>query len=179
MTVVTTAWMCGTTFLLTTLAFMWSEVEKRAGCHNVHTYTDQMIFCGATAQICPRPPQVEVSRSNTPARTLNKWSARRRGRYLYNKHKRRKSMPSMRFKPPIPKIERWQGHRDRLLQLRYWVKKLGRESAIVNYVYVNVVRPYKLGQWREKYSVICHFTTSIISCVKHVLSAVGFIAQIV
>jgi len=43
--------------------------------------------------------------SRTP---LGEWSARRRGRYLHHKHKRRTSMPSAGFEHAIPLIERLQ-----------------------------------------------------------------------
>jgi len=48
-----------------------------------------IFFCGAIAQIGPRPPPFEVSGSHTirhtPGRTSpNEWAARRRGRYLNN-----------------------------------------------------------------------------------------------
>ena len=39
---------------------------------------------------------------------LHKWSARRRGRYLHNKHNRRTSVPSVRIEPAIPAVKQFQ-----------------------------------------------------------------------
>ena len=47
--------------------------------------------------------------THTPSRTsLNGGSARRRGRYLHNKYKRRTSMPTAGLEPAIPAMERPQ-----------------------------------------------------------------------
>ena len=47
--------------------------------------------------------------THTPGKTpLNKCSARRRGRYLHNKHERRTSLPSEAFEPANPAIKRLQ-----------------------------------------------------------------------
>ena len=66
----------------------------------VYTYT--FFLSGATAVLRPRPPRFEVSRSHAITHTiththththsgtpLNAWSARRRGHYPHDKHKRR------------------------------------------------------------------------------------------
>jgi hypothetical protein len=75
------------------------------------TYDRIFFVCGATAPIGPRPPHCrsfEITQLDThiPGRTpLNEWSARRRGRYLHNKHNRRTSMPLAGFEPAIPAIK--------------------------------------------------------------------------
>jgi hypothetical protein len=47
--------------------------------------------------------------THTHSRTLlNEWSARRRGRYLHNKHKRRTYTSSAEFEPTIQEIKRLQ-----------------------------------------------------------------------
>jgi len=55
----------------------------------------------------------EVSRSHTQTHTsdrtpLDEWSARRRGRYLHNKQRTWISMPSAKFEPAIPAVNRRQ-----------------------------------------------------------------------
>ena len=70
------------------------------------------FFCGCCAPRY-RPPEVsrshKISSTHSHRRTpLHEWSARRRGRYLHNKHKRRTSMPSAGFEPIIPAVERLQ-----------------------------------------------------------------------
>ena len=49
---------------------------------------------------------IDHTQLDTPGRIpLNEWSARLRGRYLHNRHNRRKSMPSAGFETSIPAFE--------------------------------------------------------------------------
>jgi len=83
-------------------------------------------FCSATAQLGPRLPRFEVSRSLSQVRArvhththththvhisrtqMNGLSAHHRGCHLHNKYKRWIFMPSAGFKPVIPEIEQLQ-----------------------------------------------------------------------
>jgi hypothetical protein len=77
------------------------------------------LFCFLSVALQPKSDlgrlTVEVSRSHiirhthththTPGTTtLDEGSARRRGRYLHNKHKRETSIPSAGFEPTVPVI---------------------------------------------------------------------------
>ena len=85
-------------------------------------------FCGANAQFRPKPPHCEVSISHTIRHThvhtyisggtpLNEWSVRRRGRYLHNTHKKRRTaMPSAGIKPADLRL-RPRDHQDMIAKL--------------------------------------------------------------
>jgi hypothetical protein len=86
-------------------------------------------FCDSTAQIGPRLPSFEVSRSPAIRHTrtyggtpLNEWSARRRGRYLHNTQ--RIAMPSAGLAP------RSQQSSGRRLRLRLHSQR-GRSNGII------------------------------------------------
>ena len=61
--------------------------------------------------------------TQTPGRTpLKELSARRRGRYLHNKHNRGTSTPSVGFEPAIPAIKRFQTYA--LDRTATWISKI-------------------------------------------------------
>jgi hypothetical protein len=91
-----------------------TELSKGSDCTTVLLFTF-FVSVVQQPQWGPDCLIVEVSMSHTHTHTHtvgrsppDEWSARRRGRYLHNKHKKRISMPSAGFEPAVPAVRRLQ-----------------------------------------------------------------------